>query len=235
MQADSLPVGERPCSYWTATPWPVWVEPLLLTCFPASAVAPAPGESSVATLQYAHQLTSMSSPEDSGGRIASGTFSFAGPVAAVPARYFTLESIFFSLHASAVAPAQVESTVATLQYVHQVTSMSSSGDSMSRQATTAFDVTPGNVRAPARPPARGTFARAQRSRGPGTNRRPSRRNWFVDNRQAWSELALQMIPHQCHKCRPQWGAGGRAGGRVGGRASGPVWTRCAPSQRAGVD
>ena len=40
MQADSLPVGERPCSYWTATPWPVWVEPLLLTCFPASAVAP---------------------------------------------------------------------------------------------------------------------------------------------------------------------------------------------------
>ena len=216
MQADSLPVGERPCSYWTATPWPVWVEPLLLTCFPASAVAPAPGESSVATLQYAHQLTSMSSPEDLGGRIASGTFSFAGPVAAVPARYFTLESIFFSLHASAVAPAQVELTVATLQYVHQVTSMSSSGDSMSRQATTAFDVTPGNVRAPARPPARGTFARAQRSRGPGTDRRPSRSSWFVDNRQAWSELALQMIPHQCHKCRPQWG--GLAGGWGDGRA-----------------
>ena len=43
--------------------------------------------------------------------------------------------------------APVESTVATLQYVHQVTSMSSSEDSMSRQATSAFDVTPGNVRA----------------------------------------------------------------------------------------
>ena len=71
MQADSLPVRELPCSYWTATPWPGWAEPPLLTCLPASAVEPAPVESPVATLQYVHQVTSMSSSEDLMSRQAS--------------------------------------------------------------------------------------------------------------------------------------------------------------------